>query len=212
MCYKAQASRIAASLAYVHPTSTWRWSFASQLAVSLVMARTWLSIRVDLVSGRGEDFWPRPGRVFAAARSHRFSQLADAIDTAFARWDRSHLNKFELADGRVIGQPEFDDFDEGYLDGGATNLSTLSLGEQFVYEFDFGDGWTHLCQVASERIDPESELGIVPRFPLPYWGWGTIPDQYGRRWIDDEREDTEPPNPRLSDLPPLLPGWGPHAT
>ena len=26
------------------------------------MARTWLSIRVELVSGRGEDLWPRPGR------------------------------------------------------------------------------------------------------------------------------------------------------
>ena len=154
------------------------------------MARTWLSIRVDLVSGRGEDFWPRPGRVFAAARSHRFSELADAIDTAFARWDRSHLYKFELADGRVIGQPEFDDFDQGYLDSGATKLSTLSLGEQFVYEFDFGDSWTHLCHVGPERIDPESTLGVVPRSPLPYWGWGTIPDQHGRRWIDDEGEDT----------------------
>ena len=55
------------------------------------MARTWLSIRVDLISGHGEECWPRPGRIFAAARSHKFSQLADAIDTAFARWDRSHL-------------------------------------------------------------------------------------------------------------------------
>jgi hypothetical protein len=36
------------------------------LAVLPVMARTWLSIRVDLVSGRGEDYWPRPGRIFAA--------------------------------------------------------------------------------------------------------------------------------------------------
>lgn len=80
------------------------------------MARAWLSIQVDLVSGRGGDYWPRPGRVFAASRAHRFSQLADAIDTAFARWDRSHLYKFELGDGRVIGRPEFDDFDLGLLD------------------------------------------------------------------------------------------------
>ena len=211
MCYKAQASRITATTEYLHRTGTRRWSFASQLAVLLVVARTWLSIRVDLVSGRGEDFWPRPGRVFAAARSHRFSQLADAIDNAFARWDRSHLHKFELADGRVIGQPEFDDFDVELLDGGATKLSTLSLGEQFVYEFDFGDSWIHFCTVGPERIDPESELGMAPRSPLAYWGWGAIPDQYGRRWIDDDGEDTEPPNPRRSDLPPLLPGWGPHA-
>jgi hypothetical protein len=172
------------------------------------VARTWLSIRVDLVSGRGEDYWPRPGRIFAAARSHRFSQLADAIDTAFARWDRSYLYQFEFADGRRIGQPEFDDYDQGFIDGAMTKLSTLSLGEQFVYEFDFGDGWTHLCTVGSVRIDPEAELGIVPGGPLPYWGWGTIPDQYGRRWADDDGEHDEPANPGLSDLPPLQPWWG----
>lgn len=175
------------------------------------MARTWLSIRVDLISGRGEDYWPRPGRVFAAGRAHRFSQLADAIDTAFARWDRAHLCKFELGDGRVIGQPEFDDFGQGFLDVAATKLSTLSLGEQFVYEFDFGDGWTHLCTVGPELIDPEDELGIVPRSPLAYWGWGDIPDQYGRRWIDDDGEGNEPPDPELRDLPALQPGWGPGA-
>lgn len=50
------------------------------------MARTWLSIRVELVEGHGERFWPRPGPVFAAARSHTFAQLAHAIDHAFARF------------------------------------------------------------------------------------------------------------------------------
>jgi hypothetical protein len=51
------------------------------------MARTWLSIHVDLVEGGGHDsIWPRPGRIFAAARSHTFPQLATAIDDAFTRW------------------------------------------------------------------------------------------------------------------------------
>ena len=100
------------------------------------MAPTWLSIRVGLVSGCGTDYWPRPGRIFAAARLHRFSQLANAIDTAFARWDRAHLYQFVLADGRRIGQPELDEFDdEVFIDGAATTLSMLTLGEQFVYEF-----------------------------------------------------------------------------
>lgn len=75
------------------------------------------------------DYWPRPGRIFAAARSHSFRELAEAIDTAFARWDRAHLYQFVLADGRRIGQPEFDDFDQGFIDGGSTKLSTLTLGE-----------------------------------------------------------------------------------
>ena len=51
------------------------------------------------------------------------------------------------------------------------------------------------------------ELGIVPAEPLPYWGWGTIPDQYGRRWAEDDGEHNEPPNPRTSDLPPLHREW-----
>jgi len=65
------------------------------------VARTWLSIRVELVDGGGRTLWPRPGRVFAAARSHSFAQLATAIDDAFARWDRAHLHMFDL--GGVAG-------------------------------------------------------------------------------------------------------------
>lgn len=84
------------------------------------------------------DYWPRPGRIFAAARSHSFRELAEAIDTAFARWDRAHLYQFVLADGRRISQPEFDHFDLGFIDGDRTRLGTLTLGEQFLYEFDFG--------------------------------------------------------------------------
>ena len=70
------------------------------------MARTWLSIRVDLVEGHGEQYWPRPGRIFAAARSHSFRQLADAIDDAFARWDRSHLQEFTLTGQTRLCQPD----------------------------------------------------------------------------------------------------------
>jgi hypothetical protein len=179
----------------------------------LAVARTWLSIQVDLVSGRGERYWPRPGRIFAAARSHSFSQLADAINAAFARWDLAHLYQFVLTDGRRIGQPEFNDFDEEdeeLIDGDRTKLSTLKPGEQFLYEFDFGDSWLHLCTVAQAPIDPATELGVKPTEPLPYWGWGVIPDQYGRRWAEDDGEQEVPPNPGTSDLPPLHPGWGRH--
>jgi len=69
------------------------------------VARSWLSIRVELIEGGGRTLWPRPGRLFAAARSHTFAALADAIDTAFARWDRSHLCLFELADGTDVCGP-----------------------------------------------------------------------------------------------------------
>jgi hypothetical protein len=146
------------------------------------MTRTWLSIRVELVEGRGERFWPRPGRIFAAARSHTFAQLADAIDDAFARWDRAHLHEFELADGTRLTTPYGDDDEFGpSLDDRRTRLS---------------------------RLDPIEALGIVPRAPLSFCGWGAIPDQYGRRWDEDDGESPLPANPGVSDLPPLRRRWG----
>jgi len=173
------------------------------------MTRTWLSIRVELVEGRGERFWPRPGRIFAAARTHTFAQLADAIDDAFARWDRAHLHEFELADGTRLTTPYGDDDEFGpSVDDRRTRLSRLGPDEQFVYVFDFGDAWTHLCTVGPERVDPIEALGIVPPAPLSFWGWGAIPDQYGRRWDEDDGESPLPANPGVSDLPPLRPWWG----
>jgi Plasmid pRiA4b ORF-3-like protein len=175
------------------------------------MARTWLSIRVDLVEGHGEHLWPRPGRIFAAARSHTFSDLADAIDDAFARWDRSHLQEFTLADGTRLCDPDPDWQVEGQVeeDYRRVRLSRLRPGEQFAYVFDLGDDWAHLCTVGDAKIDPVEVLGIRPDKPLPYWGWGDIPDQYRRRWDRDDGESPIAPDPALADLPPLRPLWGP---
>jgi hypothetical protein len=68
------------------------------------VARTWLSIRVELVGGmHAHDLWPRPGRLLLARPGMTFRDLAVAIDTAFARWDLAHLHAFQLADGTRIG-------------------------------------------------------------------------------------------------------------
>jgi hypothetical protein len=91
------------------------------------------------------------------------------------------------------------------------SLARLALGEQFVYEFDFGDSWTYLCSVGAERIDPLQQLGITPPRPLPYWGWGAIPDQYHRNFDGDDGQNEPGPDPELRDLPPLRPGWGPQS-
>jgi len=85
---------------------TSRMHKTSRRRIGPMPAHTWLSIRVELVEGRGEHYWPRPGRLFAAARSHFYAQLATAIDDAFGRWDRSHLHEFDLADGTRIGMPD----------------------------------------------------------------------------------------------------------
>jgi hypothetical protein len=175
------------------------------------VAPTWLSIHVELIEGGGRTLWPRPGRVFAAARSHTFAALADAIDTAFARWDRAHLHLFELADTtNICGPICWEDPPEGSVFAGDARLSRLTAGEQLLYTFDMGDDWTHLCTVGEQRIDPLETLGIIPAGPLPYWGWGEIPDQYGRRTETDDGETPLAPDPQLGDLPPLRPFWGPR--
>jgi hypothetical protein len=175
------------------------------------MARTWLSIRVDLIAGYGQMLWPRPGRIFAAARTHTFAQLAVAIDDAFARWDHCHLHEFTRADGRRLGAPSSEDYDPDNLqDYRRVKLGQLMMGEQFVYVFDFGDQWQHLCSVGPQRIDPYETLGIEPDRPLPYFGLGDIPDQYQRRRDGDDGERSPPRRPVKSDPPPLLSSWRRH--
>jgi Plasmid pRiA4b ORF-3-like protein len=149
--------------------------------------------------------------LFAAARSHSFAQLAAAIDDAFARWDRSHLHVFQQADGTRIGTPDPDSDNEGVLDETRENLSRLHTTQQFTYVFDFGVEWTHLCTVIDAGIDPRDVLGVIPNGPLAYFGWGNIPDQYGRLWADEDAESATPFDPELADLPRLRPGWGPRS-
>jgi hypothetical protein len=176
------------------------------------VARTWLSIRVELVGGMdAPDLWPRPGRLLLARPGMTFRDLAVAIDNAFARWDLSHLHVFRLADGTRIGVRTPWDEDDEELDDRAEKLSRLQLGERFAYEFDLGDSWMHLCTVGEEKVDPEQVYGQRPDRPVPYFGWGTIPDQYGRRWDADDGESPlpPPPDPPLSDLPSELHySWG----
>jgi hypothetical protein len=173
------------------------------------VARTWLVITVELVSGgMREDLWPRPARTFVASRSHSFEQLAEAIDDAFGRWDLAHLHEFTLADGTCIGEPD-PEWDEGrvIVDSRRTKLSRLALGEQFAYVFDLGDNWAHLCTVGPERADPLESYGVVPSRPAAIFGWGDLPDQYGRRWGGDDGESAVPRDPKGTDLPPILPEW-----
>ncbi|MCU1515944.1 MAG: hypothetical protein JWQ75_665 [Pseudarthrobacter sp.] len=180
-----------------------------------VMARTWLSVTVELLGGRGEELWPWPGRVFAVGPAHTFLDLANVINDAFARWDRSHLSVFTLADGRVITDEETGAEIAVSIGGPITApidiaaakvARTLAPGAEFQFTFDLGDAWTHRCVVGEEKVDPLEVLGIRPDVPLPYWGWGSIPDQYGRRWATDDGESPAPGKPSRPH-PMLLHGW-----
>jgi hypothetical protein len=165
------------------------------------MARTWLTIRVELLSGIYAECDPAPGRVFLVGPRHTFQQLARAINVGFARWDFSHLYDFELVDGNIVGFPN-EDFEDDVLDHATTKvIDRVKPGERFGYRFDFGDEWIHECMVDSAKVDPVDAYGDVPVEPVPIFGWGTIPDQYGRitDGSDDEPFEPEVPFPFLYD-------------
>src|SRR5439155_14019941 len=61
--------------------------------------KDWYVVRVELLSGLGEEFDPPSGRDFLVSPQHSFRQFANAINQAFARWDLGHLYAFRFADG-----------------------------------------------------------------------------------------------------------------
>jgi Plasmid pRiA4b ORF-3-like protein len=152
------------------------------------MPPAWLQIQVELVGGEMIECDPPPGRIFLVGPGHTFLQLAEAIDDAFARWDVAHLHAFELADGRLIGIP-----DRGpshgprapdaprWLDHRRVRVTReLAPGDAFTYTFDLAAAWRHRCCVIAEPVDPLAAYGARPRRPAIVFGWGWIPDQYGR--------------------------------
>lgn len=156
------------------------------------MARTWLQLRVDLLGALGEELRPAPGRIFIVGPAHSFAALADAINAAFARWDVSHLHEFELAGGRRIGFADASD-DTVVEDQHSVSVAAeVGPGDEFRFVFDLGDQWQHRCRVLAEKFDPREEWGPgpLPKQPIPVWGWGSIPDQYGREFPDES--DLEP--------------------
>jgi hypothetical protein len=55
----------------------------------------------------------------------------------------------------------------------------LTRGEQFVYEFDSGDRWTHLCTVAPTRIDPATNWESFRAVRCRVGGWKRSPTNTG---------------------------------
>jgi hypothetical protein len=141
------------------------------------MPEGWYVIRVELLSGQDLTFDPPPGRDILVSPHHTFRQLADVINTCFARWDLGHLYVFRMQDGTEIGIP---DEELEYRDAARSKIATRRQGEVFEYEFDFGDGWTHRCTVLEVDVTPEEHYGLRPKGPVATWGWGNMPDQYGR--------------------------------
>lgn len=144
-------------------------------------AGSWLVLRVVLRGQASEQLEAPPGRDLLVHTARTFAEIAMAIDRAFARWDISHLHEFQLADGRRIAAADDEDFEDGDLDEATETLGRLgaAVGMSFEYVFDLGADWQHECTIVRD-VDPLVEAGIVPTDIVPIFGWGAIPDQYGR--------------------------------
>jgi hypothetical protein len=147
----------------------------------MVTMAGWCVVRVELLSGGGQRLDPPPGRDLFVSPNHTFRQLADLINSSFARWDVAHLYAFRMRDGSEIGIP---DEDGEVRDAARSKIGRRTVGEVFEFEFDFGDSWIHRCTVIEADVDPLDEYGEKPGGPVAILGWGAIPDQYGRTTPD----------------------------
>jgi len=154
--------------------------------------RWWLIDVLLLYGGGWEAPAKPPGRRLLAAGSVTLAELAHAIDLAFARWDHSHLHSFELGNGSLYILGGHDDLDPPAADSQTITLEHAGLariGAKFTYTFDLGDDWTHACEVLAQDDPPDfsgAPAYMRTSLPVAIFGWGTIPDQYGRLHDDDQ--------------------------
>lgn len=144
----------------------------------------WMTIRIELTGRPDELLDPAPGRVLLCHPDHTFADVADAIDSAFGRWDVTPLHEFTVGDHRLL--PGGDEDDPEAADSEAVTLgeADLQLGSGFLYVFDLGEGWEHSCRVEEVGVEATGLDG-----PAAVFGWGSIPDQYGRLTEDDDDFD-----------------------
>ena len=106
---------------------------------------------------------------------------------------RAHLHCFELGDGSRYILGGRDELDPPAADSQTITLQRAGLariGVKFTYTFDLGDDWTDACEVVAQADPPDFSRApaayMRTSLPVPIFGWGTIPDQYGRLRDDDQ--------------------------
>lgn len=160
----------------------------------------WLTVRV-LLTAHGDVTLPgwAPGRIVLVHADHTFAELSDALDAVFGRWDLPQLHVFEvegrrLSPGGASTEPDAEDSEEV-----AVGEVGLRAGARFTYTFDLGERWLHDCLVERSAVDPFETVGEEPDTPVAVFGWGMVPDQYGRLAEDDEGGEQDGTGTELDD-------------
>lgn len=152
----------------------------------------WMTVRVVLAARDGTAIPQAAGRVILARADHTFAQFAQAIDTAFGRWDLTPVHEFDVDGRRLLSDVTADQGDTAEAsDGVRLGEAHLRPSTPFSYVFDLGENWQHRCDVESLAVDV-GRYGGEPQLPVAVFGWGTIPDQYGREREEDDEESGGP--------------------
>lgn len=131
-------------------------------------------IKVTL-NGTHPPIWRR----FQVSGNYSLYQLHYVLQTVMG-WDNSHLHQFTI-DGEFYSDPADDEFGSiGTSDEMRFKLNKVipRNGFKFIYEYDFGDSWTHTLLV--EKI-LTAERGV--RYPICIKGKRACPpDDIGGIW------------------------------
>lgn len=120
-----------------------------------------------------KDTHPPIWRRIQTASNTTLLKLHDILQIVMG-WDDYHLHMFTI-DGLIYGDPADDEFgDFGTEDESRFRLNQVISreGQQFTYEYDFGDSWDHLLLV--EKILPPQE-GV--RYPICTKGKRSCPPE-----------------------------------
>lgn len=145
----------------------------------------WMTIRVELIGRADDTLASPPGRVLLVHPDHVFADLADAVNNAFGRWDLTPLHEFTVDGLRLVPGGDAEDLEAQDSEEVTLGETAIAAGEPFTYIFDLGEGWDHDCRVEQTDIDASS---AETDGPIAVFGWGSVPDQYGRDAEDDDQD------------------------
>lgn len=118
---------------------------------------------------------PRIWRRIQVAADTTFYELHYILQFAMG-WTNSHLHQFIIENREEYICPPWEDIWE---DQEVTNSKELRLserlatpGDKMVYEYDFGDGWTHILELI-QNLEPASKQ----RYPQVTAGEGACPPE-----------------------------------
>lgn len=128
-------------------------------------------LRVYQIKVTLEDSQPPIWRRFQVPGDARMSKLHRVLQVVMG-WTNSHLHQFVI-DGKYCGVPD-PEFEKPIIDEKKVLLSQLvnQEADKFIYEYDFGDNWTH--ELLVEKIGPPEP---VSRYPICLTGERACPPE-----------------------------------